>query len=156
GPDGCHPRSVGHLLATSVVTASGLVTVIQARIGSTRMPGKVLLPLGDRTVLEQLWLRVTQARLCGTVVVATTTDSADDAIVALCARADIPCLRGHPTDLLDRHIQAARWVNAAYVAKIPSDCPLISPEVIDEVIGFYLDGVHRLDYVSNLHPQSYP
>jgi spore coat polysaccharide biosynthesis protein SpsF len=132
-----------------------VVTVIQARCGSTRLPGKVLLPLGRSTVLECMVERVMQARLAGAVVVATTTDPADDAVVSVCERADIPFYRGHPTDLLDRHYQVARALSARHVVKIPSDCPLIDPGVIDRVIAFYLSHP-GFDLVSNLHPPSYP
>jgi len=131
-----------------------LVTVIQARTGSSRLPGKVLLPLGRSTVLERMLERVTAARLVGTVVIATTTEPADEEIVALAGRAGVPCFQGHPTDLLDRHYAVARALGARHVVKIPSDCPLIDPAVIDRVLGYYL--AHALDYVSNLHPATYP
>lgn len=135
---------------------SGVVTVVQARRGSTRLPDKVLLPLGGATVLERMVERVARARLRGTLVVATTTEAQDDALEALCARAGVTCFRGHPTDLLDRHYQAGRALGATDVVKIPSDCVLIDPAVIDRVIGAYLDRRDRYDYVSNLHPESYP
>jgi len=133
-----------------------LVTVVQARAGSTRLPGKVLLPLAGATVLERMLERVGRARLVGTLVVATTTAPEDDPIVALCALRDVPCFRGHATDLLDRHLRAARAFGAEHVAKIPSDCVLIDPAVVDRVLGAYLDRAGRYDYVSNLHPPSYP
>jgi len=135
---------------------SGVVTVVQARSGSTRLPGKVLLPLGDATVLERLLERVARSRLHGTLVVATTTAAADDPIATMCLIRDVHCYRGHPTDLLDRHFEAARALDAAHVVKIPSDCPLVDPAVVDRVIGAYLDGGGRYDYVSNLHPPTYP
>ena len=136
--------------------SGGVVTVVQARSGSTRLPGKVLLPLGGATVLECMLERVARARLHGTLVVATTTAPEDDPIAALCLIRDVGCYRGHATDLLDRHYQAARAMHAAHVVKVPSDCVLIDPAVIDRVIGAYLDSAGRYDYVSNLHPPSYP
>lgn len=132
------------------------LTLVQARTGSTRLPGKVLLPLGASTVLEVMLERVRAARLVGTVVVATTTEASDDPVVELCRRAGLPCFRGHPTDLLDRHYQAWRSSPADAVVKIPSDCPLIDPVVIDRVLGVYAADPNRYDFVSNLHPQSYP
>ncbi len=131
-----------------------VVTVIQARSGSTRLPGKVLLPLGCATVLECMVARVCAARHVGSVVVATTTDPADDDIALLATRVGVLCYRGHATDLLDRHYQAARLLGAESVVKIPSDCPLIDPAVIDHVLAMHLAGT--ADYTSNLHPQSYP
>jgi len=138
------------------VTAAPIVTVIQARTGSSRLPGKVLLPLGGATVLERMLERVTRARRTGVVIVATTTARQDNQIEAAAHRAGVPCFRGHPEDLLDRHFQVARRLGAAHVVKIPSDCPLIDPAIIDRVIGAYMDDLGTYDYVSNLHPPTYP
>ena len=139
-----------------MTTVDGVLTVIQARTGSSRLPGKVLLPLCGKPALVRMVERVGFAALAGTVVVATTTLPEDDAIEALCAGEEIPCFRGHPTDLLDRHVQAARSFRAEHVVKIPSDCPLIDSEVIDRVVGTYLSAPGAWDYVSNLHPATWP
>ena len=96
-------------------------------MGSSRLPGKVLLPLAGQPLLVRMVERVRRARLAGTVVVATTTDPADEAIAALCAAHGLACFRGDALDLLDRHYQAARHYGADVVLKIPSDCPLIDP-----------------------------
>ncbi|MDZ7267855.1 MAG: glycosyltransferase family protein [candidate division KSB1 bacterium] len=133
-----------------------VVTIIQARTGSSRLPNKVLLPLGGRTVLERMLERVRAARHAGTIVVATTSDAADDVLAALCRQIGAHCFRGHATDLLDRHYRAALAWQAEAVVKIPSDCPLIDPAVIDRVIGEYLEHAGTCDYVSNLHPASFP
>jgi len=134
----------------------GVVTVIQARVASTRLPGKVLLPLGGLTVLERQLERVRAASLAGTVVVATTVDRGDDAIETVCTRARVRCVRGHPTDLLERHRHVAALLDAQHVVKIPSDCPLIDPQVIDDVIAHYLRREGEIDYASNLHPATQP
>ena len=133
-----------------------ILTVVQARMGSSRLPAKVLLPLAGQPLLVRLVQRVQRARLAGTVVVATTTGAADDAIAELCAANGLECFRGDALDLLDRHYQAARHYGADVVLKIPSDCPLIDPAVIDEVVRFYLDFAERYDFVSNLHPATFP
>jgi spore coat polysaccharide biosynthesis protein SpsF len=138
------------------MSGARLVTVIQARLGSSRLPGKVLLPLGESTVLELMLERVQRARLAGEIVVATTTDPVDDPIEERCRTRGIRVLRGHPTDLLDRHRQVARLTAAHHVVKIPSDCPLIDPDVIDRVIGAYLEAPGGVDYASNLHPGTWP
>ncbi|HXQ29145.1 MAG TPA: glycosyltransferase family protein [Gemmatimonadales bacterium] len=132
-----------------------VVTVVQARSASTRLPSKVLLPLGGQTVLERLLERVQRARLRGVVVLATTADPRDDRFEGLACAAGVLCYRGHATDLLDRHYQAARLLGAGHVVKIPSDCPLIDPAVIDRVLGTYFEA-GCFDYVSNLHPPTYP
>lgn len=100
--------------------------------------------------------RVRAANRAGTLVVATTTSVEDDALVPLMEAQGIPVFRGHPTDLLDRHLGAARAFGAEVVAKIPSDCPLISPSVIDLVFSAFLDRPAAYDFVSNLHPATYP
>ncbi len=133
-----------------------VLVVVQARVGSTRLPGKVLLPLAGATVLERQLERIRWARTPFDLVVATTTDAADDPIRLLCHRADVRCFSGHPTDLLDRHYRAALPTRADTVVKIPSDCPLIDPAVIDEVLGEFLHAEGALDFTSNLHPPSWP
>jgi len=139
------------------VTSPGrIVTVVQARMGSTRLPGKVLKPLAGSTVLGRLLERVISARLVGTVAVATTTQPEDDAIEAACTEFGVLCFRGHVTDLLDRHLRTAEALRAEAVVKIPSDCPLIDPHVIDRVLAAYLDAGGAYDYISNLHPATYP
>ncbi len=100
--------------------------------------------------------RIRKSRLCGTVTVATTTESADDDVEKLCMNEAISCFRGHPTDLLDRHYQLAKKIGADLVLKIPSDCPLIDPAIIDKGIQYFLSEDSKYDYVSNLHPASYP
>ena len=133
-----------------------VLVVIQARMSSTRLPGKTLMPLAGRPLLERMIERVLAARTPSDVVVATTEDDVDDEIVRVAAAAAVPCFRGHPTDLLDRHYAAARARGAEVVVKIPSDCPLIDPAVIDRVIGHYLERAGSVDFVSNLHPATYP
>lgn len=133
-----------------------IVTIVQARTTSSRLPGKVLMKIFDITVLELMMERLMRSRLAGTIVVATTTDAEDDSIEAICRQKEYFCFRGDKNDLLDRHYQAAKKYNADVVLKIPSDCPLIDAQVIDKVIHYFLDNQDKFDYVSNLHPATYP
>ncbi|MBN8853810.1 MAG: acylneuraminate cytidylyltransferase [Sphingobacteriales bacterium 50-39] len=133
-----------------------IVTIIQTRRESTRLPDKVLMPLMGKPLFVQQVRRVQAAFLSGQVVVATTLSAADDRVVEICQEEGIECYRGHAADLLDRHYQAACMYSADIVLKIPSDCPLIDPEIIDKVIAYYLKNEHLYDYVSNLHPATYP
>jgi len=133
-----------------------VVTVVQARLGSTRLPGKVFEDLGGAPVITRMLERVRSAELVGTVVLATTTEASDDPIADLGAQLGVVVHRGHPTDLLDRHVTAARAHRAEVVVKIPSDCVLIDPAVIDQVIGAFLANPEAWDYVSNLHPPTHP
>lgn len=130
-----------------------MLVVVQARVGSSRLPGKVLLPVAGAPLLARMLERVRAAHTPFQLVVATTTAAEDDPIVDLCERVDVPCFRGHEADLLDRHLQAARAFHADVVVKIPSDCPLIDPAAIDRVLSAF---GHELDYLSNLHPASWP
>jgi spore coat polysaccharide biosynthesis protein SpsF len=133
-----------------------VVTIIQARISSTRLPGKILLPILGEPLLLKMVGRVAAAKLVGTIVVATSTSGEDDAIENLCEQNGIGVYRGSKLDLLDRHYQCALKYKADVVVKIPSDCPLIDPATIDEVLNTFLNSTEGFDYVSNLHPATYP
>jgi spore coat polysaccharide biosynthesis protein SpsF len=145
-----------------------VLVVVQARTASTRLPGKVLLPVAGAPLLLRMLERVRAARTPTEVVVATTTAAADDPVRELVRRAGMRCASGHPTDLLDRHYRAALECGlspepaaaggppADVVVKIPSDCPLIDPAAIDRVIGRHLEQPERYDFVSNLHPATWP
>ncbi len=133
-----------------------IVTVIQTRRGSSRLPDKVLMCLAGKPLFVRQAERIQAAVFCGTVVIATTTDTGDDLIEYICSKEGLKCFRGNATDLIDRHYKAAKQYNADIVVKIPSDCPLISPEIIDNVIGHYLENSSVYDFVSNLHPATYP
>lgn len=133
-----------------------VVIICQARTGSTRLSGKVLLPLAGEPLLLRFLERVSMSKHAANLVVATTQKSQDDEIVSLCEGAGYTVFRGHETDLLDRHFQAASATDADVVVKIPTDCPLIDPRVIDLVIDTYLGSYPHVDYVSNLHPGTWP
>lgn len=133
-----------------------LLIVVQARTGSTRLPGKVLLPVAGAPMLQRQLERIQAARTPFELCVATTRSAFDEPIRELCRRIGIPCVSGHSTDLLDRHMEAARAYDADAVVKIPSDCPLIDPDAIDRVLAAFLEDPGRFDYVSNLHPATWP
>ncbi len=133
--------------------------VIQARMGSTRLPGKVLMPLGDATVLAQVVRRTRRSRLLREVLVATTTLPEDDAIVAACGRLGVPVVRGPVDDVLARYAAATRRLDGDAVLRITSDCPLIDAGVIDEMLAQHaalLAAGTRCDYLSNTLERSYP
>jgi len=133
-----------------------IVTVIQSRMDSSRLPGKVMMPLAGQPLLSRLYQRVVASEFAGDTVIAATEEKSDLPIIKLCEENKIKYFRGHSTDLLDRHYQAAKTFNADVVVKIPSDCPLIDPIIIDKVIKYYIDNKHKFDFVSNLHSPSYP
>jgi len=133
-----------------------ILIVIQARMSSSRLPGKVLLPLLGKSLLVRMAERVRGTRYPATLMIATSTDASDDAIEQEARAHDIACCRGSLHNLLDRHYQAARLAGADLILKIPSDCPLIDPAIIDEALDLFYESGGRYDYVSNLHPATFP
>lgn len=129
---------------------------IQTRTGSSRFPKKVLKPLGNKPLFITMAERIKASKYGGQVVILTTFMSDDDIIEIISLSNGMDCFRGHPTDLLDRHYQAGIFYGADAVVKIPSDCPLVDIRVIDKVIDFYIKHYPKYDYVSNLHPASFP
>jgi spore coat polysaccharide biosynthesis protein SpsF (cytidylyltransferase family) len=130
------------------------VAIIQARMASSRLPGKVLADLVGRPVLWHVVQRVCQARRADHVLVATSVSSADDPLARFCANAGIDMFRGSEHDVLDRFYQAALVTQADTIVRITADCPLIDPDVIDRVLQVHASG--SFDYTSNVILYSYP
>lgn len=131
-----------------------IVAIIQARVGSTRLPGKVLMDLNGQTVLERVHGRVASSKLVDKVVIATTTNPADDRIVELGRQKGMIVERGSENDVLDRYYQVAQKYRPDHIIRITSDCPLIDPLIIDQVIEQHLR--EQNDYTSNAFIESYP
>src|SRR5437879_6554093 len=109
------------------------LVVIQARMGSTRLPGKVLELIEGKPMLGHVVERARRAKLVDEIVVATSIHPQDDPIVTFCARSGVGCFRGSEHDVLDRYYRAAEANGARTVVRITADCPVIDPDVIDEV-----------------------
>jgi spore coat polysaccharide biosynthesis protein SpsF len=124
--------------------------IIQARMSSTRLPGKVLLDLAGEPMLARVVERTRRSRTIDRVIVATTVESEDEPIVELCRSRGWTVSRGSRDDVLDRYYQAAVADGADPIVRITSDCPLIAPEIIDTVVK-RLDGT--IDYASNINPR---
>ena len=136
------------------MTAVGL---IQARMGSSRLPGKILADLAGQPMLARCVARLRRAQLLDEVVVATTTNPADDVTAELCAARGWHCFRGSEDDVLDRYYRAARRWHADVVVRVTSDCPFIEPEVVDRVIREFRARQPEVDYASNVYPErTYP
>jgi len=131
-----------------------IVAIVQARMGSSRLPGKALKDIHGRTMLARVFRRAGRSDLLDEIVVATTIQSPDDAIIAECERLGVPYFRGLEMDVLDRYYQAAKAFFADIIVRITSDCPLIDPEIIDNVIRAFLDS--KVDYASNTLTSTYP
>ena len=110
------------------------VAIIQARMSSTRLPGKVLRLACGRTMLDRMLERVRRSTTVDQAVVATTTNASDDPIERECRKLKVEVLRGSPQDVLDRYYQAALKYHADVIARLTGDCPLIDPVLIDEVV----------------------
>lgn len=133
-----------------------IVIVVQARMSSSRLPGKVMLPVLGKSLLYRMVERLKMVRHEAVLVVATSHKGEDDVIEYESLKMDVNCFRGDLNNLLDRHYQAAKLHEADIVLKIPSDCPLIDPLIIDELLDFYFADSDKYDYVSNLHPATWP
>ncbi len=125
-------------------------------MGSSRLPGKVMFPLSHKPLILRMFERVAFSNYAGKIVIAVTDHHEDNELFKLCKQNNIEVYRGNSLDLLDRHFQVAKLFDADAVVKIPSDCPLIDPEIIDKVILYYINNRNKYDFVSNLHPPSYP
>ena len=131
-----------------------VAAIVQARMGSTRLPGKVLMDLEGCTVLARVVGRLRRATRVDEIVVATTDCAADDDIVLECRGLGVSIFRGSETDVLDRYYQAAQQVAAGVVVRITSDCPVIDPQLVDETIRVFHQ--QRGDYATNTFPRTYP
>jgi spore coat polysaccharide biosynthesis protein SpsF len=133
-----------------------VVAIIQARMGSTRLPGKVLEKLAGQPMLVRVINRTRRAKTLDITMVSTTTQTADDATVHLCEAHDCTYFRGSEKDLLDRYYQAALASKADVVVRITSDCPLIEPEIVDRVVNEFLSYYPEVEYVSNNLERTFP
>lgn len=137
------------------MTRPRAVVIVQARMGSTRLPGKVLMDLEGRPMLERQLERLARARTPDALAIATTTDPRDQSIVDLAVRLNVPFTRGSEDDVLDRYLQAARAHAADVVVRVTADCPLIDPDVLDRCVDALLADP-TLDYASNTLQRTYP
>lgn len=126
------------------------VAIIQARMASSRLPGKVLLDIGGEPMLVRVVERTRRAKTVQAVGVATTTDASDDPIEALCRARGYPFSRGSQFDVLDRYYQAARQMEADVIVRITADCPVIDPDVIDATVTAFLRA--GVDFAANRLP----
>jgi len=131
-----------------------IVATIEARMRSTRLPGKVLKPILGQPMLKLMIERLRLVRHLDDIVVATTVDSSCDAIEKLADKLKIRCFRGSEEDVLDRVLQAAREAQTDLIVETTGDCPLIDPTIVDFVIKTFLD--NDVDYCSNILQRTYP
>lgn len=136
-----------------------IVAIIQARMGSSRLPGKVMLDLCGKTVLQHVIERVRTCALIDSTVVATTEHARDDIIVSLSRQLGAGVFRGSEDDVLGRYFLAACQARADIVVRVTSDCPLIDPDLLTAMIGRFVkerNGGVLIDYMSNGMKRTFP
>ncbi len=116
------------------------IAIIQARMSSTRLPGKVLLDINGEPMLARVIERAKRAKLVDDVVLATTTDPSDDPVAEFCAERGYNFIRGSLNDVLDRYYQAAKEYDADVIVRLTADCPVLDPDVVDETINVIASG----------------
>lgn len=132
-----------------------IIAILQARMSSSRLPGKMLKPILGKPLLSLLLERALKSRMINKVVVATSDHPSDNLIEELCRNADIPCFRGSLEDVLDRYYKAALYFGKPdHIVRLTGDNPLLDPEITDKIIKYYLD--NNYDYVSNTAENNFP
>ena len=127
-----------------------IVAIIQGRMSSSRLPGKILADIAGQPMLQRVFIRTSRAVTVTETIFATTTDPSDDPVAEYCDFSGIPFTRGSLYDVLDRYYQAAKQANADIVVRVTADCPVIDPELIDDVARTLLDGEY--DFACNRLP----
>ena len=130
------------------------LAIVQARMTSSRLPGKVLLDICGKPSLQRMLERINMASSIDKVVVATTINTSDDLIVELCEKLKVDIFRGDEDDVLGRFCGAAEVAEAEIVIRLTADCPMIDPDVIDEVVSAF--SIYNHDYLSNTIDRTYP
>lgn len=128
--------------------------IIQARMGSTRLPGKMAKKILGKTILELVIFRLKKIKNLAKIILATTENKADDILEGISKQNKIKVFRGSEDDVLDRYYQAAKKFGIDPIVRITADCPVLDWQICDEVINFYLQ--NKYDYVSNVSPPTFP
>lgn len=127
------------------------VAIIQARLGSTRLPGKVLRQIGRRTMIERVVERLQRCQTIDQVVVATTSEPADQQLIGFCRQRHWAVYSGSEHDVLTRYVEATNEFSADRIVRITADCPLIEPTLVDRTV-MQLSNAPGIDYACNFHP----
>ncbi len=130
------------------------VAIIQARMSSSRLPGKVMAEIAGKPMLFHVVKRTEQSKMIDLATVATSDHRDDDVIEDFCEGNGIPCFRGSLDDVLNRYYQAAKHFGAQIIIRLTADCPLLDPDIIDRVAQTFSEG--SFDYVSNVMECTYP
>jgi len=137
-----------------MATLKKIVCIVQARMGSKRLPGKVLLPIGSNTVIGNIMLRLSKSKLINEIIVATSINKENDLLENFLIENDFQVFRGSEDDVLERYYNAAISTEADLIVRITGDCPFVDPKLIDEMLADFLDS--GIDYESNVSPATFP
>ena len=132
------------------------VIIVQARMTSTRLPGKILMNVGGRSMLSQQVRRLKHCLSADEIVIATTTNHGDDPVVSLARAENVRWYRGSEEDVLGRYAGAAREAQADVILRVTSDCPLIDPAETDRVVNELTSHASECDYASNVIHRTFP
>ena len=130
------------------MSSGKIIAILQARTGSTRLPGKVLMPIGERAMLARVVERIQRMRTLDGFVIATSVAASDASIAQMCALENWPCFRGPEHDVLERYLRAAQALGASNVVRITADCPLFSWQQADRLVAQHI--ASGSDYAHNL------
>ena len=131
-----------------------IAAIVEARMASKRLPGKVLLEAKNITMLDHLIDRLKKVKIIDEIIVATTINPLDQEIIDFCYAKEIRYFRGSEDDVMGRVIGAAEYCKADIIVEITADCPIIDPSIVEQIINIYL--FNKVDYVSNANIRSYP
>lgn len=131
-----------------------VIAIIQARMGSTRLPNKVMKPIGDLSLIGLLIARLSRSKKINQIIVATSVDKNNQPLVKHVNSLGVDCFQGSEEDVLQRYQNAAKKYNADIVVRITGDCPLIDVSLVDKVITSFESSDN--DYVSNNYPATFP
>ena len=131
-----------------------IVAIIQARLGSKRLPNKVLAPIGDTPLIEFLLNRLSKSEHISEIVLATSTNEINDQLASVVENLGYRVVRGSENDVLQRYVDTAKATNADVVVRITGDCPFVDPQLVDQMLSDFL--LSNIDYFSNTEPPTYP
>ncbi|OQM31009.1 cytidylyltransferase domain-containing protein [Leptospira interrogans serovar Hebdomadis] len=129
--------------------------LIQARMGSTRLPGKIALPFGDTTILGFMLERLKFSKLQENVVVLTTEENIDDKTEEIAKKNGVSVFRGSTSDLIQRYLKAAKQYNLDIIVRLTGDCPLIDSKIIDSMVNFFLYNEGRVEFFTNCFQRTF-
>ena len=131
-----------------------IVAIVQARMGSTRLPNKVMKQIDGIPMIELLLMRLSNSKELNQIIVATSVEVRNRSLIEHVQKLGYVCEQGSENDVLDRYVHAAKKNNADVVVRITGDCPLVDPDLVDEVIRRFKSA--EVDYFSNTNPPTYP